>query len=80
MDFKTNGPYGWMRHPIYTGWFLMVLAASPMTMTRLVFALVSCAYLVAAIPFEERSLREASSGGYDRYIGQVRWKLIPGLY
>ncbi len=80
MDFKTRGPYGWVRHPIYSGWFLMVLAASPMTMTRLVFALVSCAYLVAAIPFEERSLRHASSGGYDRYMAQVRWKLVPGLY
>jgi len=80
MDFKTRGPYGWVRHPIYSGWFLMVLAASPMTMTRLVFAVVSCAYLVAAIPFEERSLRDASSGGYDRYAAQVRWKLVPGLY
>ena len=80
MEFKTRGPYGWVRHPIYTGWFLMVLAASPMTMTRLVFAVVSCAYLVAAIPFEERSLRNVSSGGYDRYMAQVRWKLVPGLY
>ena len=80
MDFKTRGPYGWVRHPIYSGWFLMVLAASPMTMTRLVFAVVSCAYLVVAIPFEERSLREASSGSYDRYAEQVRWKLVPGVY
>ena len=80
MEFKTRGPYGWVRHPIYTGWCLMVLAASPMTMTRLVFAAVSCAYLVAAIPFEERSLRDASAGGYDRYAAQVRWKLLPGLY
>ena len=80
MDFKTRGPYGWVRHPIYSGWFLMVLAASPMTMTRLVFAVVSCAYLVAAIPFEERSLRDASSGGYDRYAAQVRWKLLPGVF
>ena len=80
MDFKTRGPYGWVRHPIYSGWFLMVLAASPMTMTRLVFAVVSCAYLVAAIPFEERSLRHASSGGYDRYMAQGRWKLIPGVF
>jgi methanethiol S-methyltransferase len=80
MEFRTRGPYGWVRHPIYTGWFLMVLAASPMTMTRLVFAAVSCAYLVAAIPFEERSLRAASAGAYDRYVAQVRWKLFPRLY
>jgi methanethiol S-methyltransferase len=80
MEFRTRGPYGWVRHPIYTGWFLMVLAASPMTMTRLVFAAVSCAYLVAAIPFEERSLRHASSGAYAAYAAKVPWKLIPRLF
>jgi protein-S-isoprenylcysteine O-methyltransferase Ste14 len=80
MEFKTTGPYGWVRHPIYTGWFLMVLAASPMTMTRLVFAVVSCAYLVAAIPFEERSMRAASAGAYDAYASKVPWKLVPRLF
>jgi methanethiol S-methyltransferase len=80
MEFRTRGPYGWVRHPIYTGWFLMVLAASPMTMTRLVFAAVSCGYLVAAIPFEERSLRNASPAAYAAYAAKVRWKLIPRLF
>lgn len=80
VEFKTTGPYGWVRHPIYSGWFLMVFAATPMTMTRLVFALVSGAYLVLAIPFEERSMRAASGGGYDRYAAQVRWKLLPRIY
>jgi protein-S-isoprenylcysteine O-methyltransferase Ste14 len=51
-----------------------------MTMTRLLFAMVSSAYIVVAIPFEERSLRRASGGSYDEYIKAVRWKLIPGLY
>jgi protein-S-isoprenylcysteine O-methyltransferase Ste14 len=79
-EFRSSGPYGWVRHPIYSGWFLMVFAASPMTMTRLVFAVVSCAYLVIAIPLEERSMRMASHGAYDRYAAQVRWKLVPGIY
>jgi hypothetical protein len=78
--FRTTGPYGWVRHPIYTGWFLLVFAASPMTMTRLVFAVVSCAYLLAAIPFEERSMRASTPGAYDRYMAQVKWKLFPGVY
>jgi methanethiol S-methyltransferase len=78
--FTTSGPYGWMRHPIYTGWILFVFCAPIMTMTRLVFAVVSSAYLLIAIPFEERSLTAASAGGYERYAQQVRWKLIPGLY
>jgi len=79
-EFKTKGPYGLVRHPIYLGWFLMVFGVPIMTNTRLVFALVSCGYLLLAIPLEERSLRRASDGKYDEYIRAVRWKLIPGLY
>ncbi|MBI3048733.1 MAG: hypothetical protein HYY76_10535 [Acidobacteria bacterium] len=79
-EFKTRGPYGWVRHPIYAGWFLFVFAATPMTMTRLVFAIASCAYLLIAIPLEERTMRAASHGGYERYMAQVRWRLVPGVY
>lgn len=79
-EFKTTGPYGWIRHPIYAGWFLFVFAASPMTMTRLVFAIVSCAYVLVAIPLEERTLRAASRGAYDRYMAHVRWRLVPGVF
>ena len=79
-DFKTVGPYGWVRHPIYSGWFLVVFAASPMTGTRFLFAVVSSLYLLLAIPFEERSLRATTEGAYDRYIQRVPWKLVPGVY
>jgi len=79
-EFKTRGPYGWVRHPIYSGWFLMVFAVPDMTMTRLVFAITSSAYLLIAIPFEERSLRRSSHGAYDRYTRQVRWRLVPRVF
>jgi protein-S-isoprenylcysteine O-methyltransferase Ste14 len=79
-DFKARGPYAWVRHPIYSGWLLLVFAVPTMTMTRAVFAVVSSVYLLLAIPFEERSLRTASDGAYRRYMQQVRWKLIPGIY
>jgi protein-S-isoprenylcysteine O-methyltransferase Ste14 len=79
-EFKTTGPYGWVRHPIYSGWFLMVFAASPMTMTRLVFAVVSSAYLLVAIPLEERSMRASGAGAYERYMARVRWRVLPGVY
>jgi protein-S-isoprenylcysteine O-methyltransferase Ste14 len=77
--FRTTGPYGWVRHPIYLGWCLMVFAPSTMTMTRLVFAVVSSVYLLVAIPLEERSMRSAS-GAYERYMKEVRWRLLPGVY
>ena len=80
MEFKTSGPYGWVRHPIYTGWLLMVFAVPTMTMTRFVFAVTSSVYLLIAIPLEERSLRLSSIGAYDRYMREVRWKLVPGVF
>ena len=80
VQFITRGAYGRVRHPIYTGWILAVFATSPMTMTRLVFAVVSGLYNLIAIPLEERTLVRASGGAYDGYRGKVRWKLVPGLY
>ena len=79
-EFKTEGPYGWVRHPIYLGWFLLVWPVATMTMTRLVFATVSCIYVLIAIPLEERGLRRATGGGYDAYATKVRWKLVPYVY
>jgi methanethiol S-methyltransferase len=79
-EFVATGPYGWVRHPIYSGWFLLVFAVSPMTGTRLLFAVVSSAYVLMAIPFEERALRKASHGAYDGYVRRIRWKLFPGIY
>jgi hypothetical protein len=80
IEFKTRGPYGWVRHPIYSGWFLIVFAVPVMTLTRLVFAVTSSVYLLIAIPFEERSLRRSSQGAYDLYTRKVRWRLVPRLF
>ena len=79
-EFKTDGPYGWVRHPIYSGWFLLVFATAPMTGTRLLFAVISTAYLIAAIPFEERSLLETHRQTYGAYQQQMRWRLIPFVW
>ena len=78
--FKTSGPYGLVRHPIYLGWFLMVFGVPTMTGTRLAFALVSCGYLLIAIPLEERTLRRTTAGKYDDYMRLVRWRIFPGVY
>lgn len=78
-EFRTEGPYGWVRHPIYLGWMLVVFSVGTMTMTRLVFATISSVYLLVAIPFEERTIR-AQSPSYDDYMRRVPRKLIPGVY
>ena len=79
-EFKTSGPYGLVRHPIYLGWILVVFSVPTMTMTRLVFAVVSCLYLVVAIPFEERTIIATAGDGYRDYMRRVRSRLVPGVW
>jgi methanethiol S-methyltransferase len=78
--FDASGPYGLVRHPIYLGWFVLVFAVGTMTNTRLVFAAVSCVYVLIAIPFEERTLSASSQGAYERYRKRVPWRLVPRVY
>jgi methanethiol S-methyltransferase len=80
VEFRTDGPYGWVRHPIYAGWFLIVFAVPVMTMTRLELATVSGLYILLAIPLEERTLQSTAGAAYARYAAKVRWKLVPGVY
>ena len=79
-SFKVFGPYHLVRHPIYSGWVLMTFGAPLMTGTRLSFAVISTAYLVMAIPFEERSLIEVFVDEYRAYQARVRWRMVPGVY
>ena len=80
VEFKASGPFGIVRHPIYLGWVLIVFATPVMTTSRLLFAVISTAYLIAAIPWEERSLIEAFGDSYRAYQRQMRWRLIPYLW
>jgi protein-S-isoprenylcysteine O-methyltransferase Ste14 len=78
--FRTDGPFGLVRHPIYLGWILMTFAAPAMTMNRLMFAVITSGYLILAIPWEEKSLVAAFGDRYRAYQSIVRWRLIPGIW
>ena len=80
VEFRKDGPFAIVRHPIYLAWVLMVFATPTMTTSRMLFAVVSTAYLIAAIPFEERSLLEAFPEKYRAYQQQMRWRLIPFVW
>jgi methanethiol S-methyltransferase len=80
IEFKARGPFSLVRHPIYLGWILMVFATPVMTTSMLLFAVVSTLYLIAAIPFEERSLLETHRDAYSAYQQQMRWRLIPFIW
>jgi protein-S-isoprenylcysteine O-methyltransferase Ste14 len=59
LKFATPGPYQWMRHPLYVGWFFAFWATPTMTIAHLVFALLATGYILIAIQLEERDLIDA---------------------
>jgi methanethiol S-methyltransferase len=80
VPLKVTGLYGFVRHPLYLGWALMVFATPDMTATRAVFAAISTGYLALAIPWEERGLVATFGRDYESYRGRVRWRMLPWLY
>ncbi|HKB12849.1 MAG TPA: isoprenylcysteine carboxylmethyltransferase family protein [Vicinamibacterales bacterium] len=77
---QTSGPYRWVRHPLYFGWLLAVFGTPHLTGDRLTFAVISVAYLVTAVLWEERSLLRVFGDDYGRYQREVRWRIIPFIY
>jgi protein-S-isoprenylcysteine O-methyltransferase Ste14 len=41
---------------------------------------LSSAYLVLAMPWEERSMARTLGADYERYRSIVRWRILPCLY
>jgi methanethiol S-methyltransferase len=76
----TRFPYSVVRHPIYLGWMLVVFGVPRMTWNRLLMASLSSAYLLVAVPWEERRLARAFGAAYDAYRQRVRWRIVPFIY
>ena len=76
LQFRTPGFYRYVRHPIYFSWTCIFWAAPRMTVAHLVFAAVTTAYMLMAIPWEERDLTAIHGESYHRYRQQVP-KILP---
>jgi len=77
---QIRGPYRLVRHPFYLGWMVMVFGAAHMTGDRLAFAAISSAYLVLAIPFEERALERRLGEAYRDYKELVSARVLPYVF
>ena len=77
----STGPYGIVRHPMYSGGVLMILA-TPLALGSLwafVCAVLLCGIVAARLLDEERYLSR-NLPGYEGYCGKVRYRLIPHVW
>jgi methanethiol S-methyltransferase len=78
LEFRTPFFYRYVRHPLYVGWLLTFWSAPVMTVAHLFFAVMTTAYILVAIRFEEADLVTYHGEKYRSYRQQVPM-LIPGL-
>jgi protein-S-isoprenylcysteine O-methyltransferase Ste14 len=77
----SSGPYAIVRHPMYTGGIVFMLAAPLMlgSWWALIPAVVVCGGIIVRLLDEERFLA-TNLPGYVEYRERVRWRLVPGLW
>jgi protein-S-isoprenylcysteine O-methyltransferase Ste14 len=78
LQFKVQGPYRHVRHPLYVGWFITFWATPTMTGAHLLFAIATSAYILIAIQFEEKDLVRFHGSNYESYKRTVPM-IIPSL-
>jgi protein-S-isoprenylcysteine O-methyltransferase Ste14 len=63
--------YKFVRHPIMLGWLIIFWAAPTMTTGHLLFTIATTAYILIAIPIEERDLVDHIGEDYVAYQNSV---------
>jgi protein-S-isoprenylcysteine O-methyltransferase Ste14 len=79
LQFRTPGIYKVIRHPIYLGFMIGFWAAPTMTVAHFVFAIMTTAYMLIAIRFEEHDLIRQFGDTYRRYRARVPM-LLPAIF
>jgi len=77
----STGPYGLVRHPMYSGALLMLLA-TPIALGSLwdLIAFIPMLVVIIARLVREEEYLKDNLPGYSDYCKKVRWHLLPGIY
>jgi protein-S-isoprenylcysteine O-methyltransferase Ste14 len=71
LPFTTPGPYRFVRHPLYIGWLMVFWSTPTMTLSHLLLAAGTTAYILLAIQWEERDLVAHFGEAYEDYRRRV---------
>ena len=77
----TTGPYRFVRHPGYAGGLLTYPAAA--VLLGSIWMLVPVLYMLLVLVVrteKEDNMLQAKLAGYREYVGNVRYRLIPGVW
>ena len=78
----TSGPYRWVAHPMYSGFFLLFIGALFFTRSWVIGGaglLVIGSLMTTRLAREERMLIEHFGGAYETYLGSVG-RFVPKLW
>jgi protein-S-isoprenylcysteine O-methyltransferase Ste14 len=75
----TTGLYRWVRHPLYTGGYLLIWFTPMMTINLLTLFTILSIYLVVGAKLEERRLVRAFGDDYRAYRAEVPM-LVPRIF
>ncbi len=75
----SKGPFRWVRHPIYFGWFILSIgyAMSYTSPRNIILIVATLPFMVWRIDQEETHL--SADTAYRGYMGRVRYRLLPGV-
>lgn len=77
---KSTGPYRYMRHPIYAGYFVTHIAALLLFPSLWNLAVYLCAWIVQIMRLRAEENLLGEDPAYRAYQARVRYRLVPGIY